>query len=175
MKLRLITTLLILCSVLMGCEKELPVYDGEVLERDGLVYKPRSNVPLTAKVEGYHKNGQLWHEDTYVDGKKEGLAKNWYDNGQLFSRSSFSYGKPVGLRERWHRNGEIYQEATFVNGEREGLEKEWSENGQLTYERKYLNGQLEGLTTIWLKIDEPYFRCYRAGKPIDMSYCEPKE
>ena len=56
--MRLIT-LLLLCVALIGCEKELPVYSGEPLRRDGLLYKPNSNEPLTARVERYHENGQL--------------------------------------------------------------------------------------------------------------------
>ena len=73
MKLQLITTLLILCSVLMGCEKELPVYGGEVLYRDGMFYKPNSTVPLTARVEIFHENGQLKTQYTLIKGKQEGV------------------------------------------------------------------------------------------------------
>jgi antitoxin component YwqK of YwqJK toxin-antitoxin module len=73
--------------------------NGELLERDGLLYKPNSTEPLTAKVEQFDENGQLTIMYTAIDGKKEGLFQWWYDNGQL------------------------KQECTYVEGENEGLVK----------------------------------------------------
>ncbi|MGY8892458.1 MAG: toxin-antitoxin system YwqK family antitoxin [Pseudomonadales bacterium] len=151
MKLRLITTLLTLCFVLMGCNKELPVFDGEVLKRDGLLYKPDSTVPLTAKVEHFHENGQLKTQYTAIEGKREGLVKDWYENGQL------------------------YTESTWVKGELNGVYRNWRENGQLRQELPYVNGELEGLGNFWRENGQPLTpKCYKAGEETDMSYCEPQ-
>jgi antitoxin component YwqK of YwqJK toxin-antitoxin module len=151
MKLPLATTLLTLCFVLMGCNKELPVFDGEVLKRDGLLYKPDSTVPLTAKVEHFHENGQLKTQYTAIEGKREGLVKDWYENGQL------------------------YAESTWENGELDGLYRNWRENGQLRQELPYVNGELEGLGNFWRENGQPLTpKCYKAGEETDMSYCEPQ-
>ena len=176
MKLRLITTLLILCSALMGCEKELPVYDGEVLYRDGMFYKPNSNVPLTAKVETYHENGQLKTQYTLIKGKKEGVLTVFYEDGQLNNKYALVNGKAEGVSKGWHQNGRLSFEATFVNGKEEGLEKHWYENGQLRYEYAYVNGELEGLWNSWSENGQELDPiCYRADFKRNMSYCEAKE
>ena len=56
--MRLIT-LLLLSVVLIGCEKELPVFKGSPLYREGLFYAPNSTEPLTANVEEYYESGAL--------------------------------------------------------------------------------------------------------------------
>ena len=89
MKLRL-TTLLVLCSILVGCTEE---YSGVVLKRGGLLYKPNSTEPLTARVEQFHDNGRLHKTYTSVDGKKEGLERWWYDNGQLDAEKCYRAGE----------------------------------------------------------------------------------
>jgi hypothetical protein len=124
-----LTTLLLLCSILVGCEKELPVYSGETLERDGLFYKPNSNEPLTARVELYRENGQLKQVGNVVNGKREGLVQWWHDNGQLSQKATYVNGKREGLYQKWHKNGQLWQEATYVNGNEEGW-RFWDENGQ---------------------------------------------
>ena len=151
MKLPLATTLLTLCFVLMGCNKELPVFDGEVLKRDGLLYKPDSTVPLTAKVEHFHENGQLKTQYTAIEGQREGLVKDWYENGQLYTKSAWVKGELNGVYRNWRENGQLRQELPYVNGELEGLGNFWRENGQ-------------PLTP----------KCYKAGEETDMSYCEPQ-
>ena len=99
-------TILLLCIALVGCEKELPVYSDKPLRRDGVLYKPNSNEPLTARVERYHENGQLEILYTAIDGKKEGLLKQWHDNGQLWSELSYVNDKREGLFKHWGLNGE---------------------------------------------------------------------
>ena len=75
-----LTILLVLCSILVGCEKELPIYSDKPLSRDGLLYKPNSNEPLTARVERYYENGQLEILYTAIDGKREGIQQKWHEN-----------------------------------------------------------------------------------------------
>ena len=151
MKLPLATTLLTLCFVLMGCNKELPVFDGEVLKRDGLLYKPDSTVPLTAKVEHFHKNGQLKTQYSAIEGKREGLVKDWYENGQLYTESTWMKGELNGVYRNWRENGQLRQELPYVNDKLQGVGNFWRENGQ-------------SLTP----------KCYKAGEETDMSYCEPQ-
>ncbi len=49
--------------------------NGKLLERDGLLYKPNSTEPLTAKVEQFDENGQLTIMYTAIDGKK--VVRQW--------------------------------------------------------------------------------------------------
>ncbi|HIE85421.1 MAG TPA: hypothetical protein EYP91_00950 [Gammaproteobacteria bacterium] len=78
--------------------------NGKLLERDGLLYKPNSTEPLTAKVEQFDENGQLTIMYTAIDGKKEGLFQWWYDNGQLKQECTYVDGKLEGLKQTWYRD-----------------------------------------------------------------------
>ena len=78
--------------------------NGELLERDGLLYKPNSTEPLTAKVEQFDENGQLMIRYTAIDGKKEGLFQGWYDNGQLKQECTYVDGKLDGVKQNWYRD-----------------------------------------------------------------------
>jgi antitoxin component YwqK of YwqJK toxin-antitoxin module len=40
----------------------------------------------------YHKNGQLYYEGQYIEGKKEGLFNIWDKKGQLKSEHKYSHG-----------------------------------------------------------------------------------
>ena len=101
-----LTILLVLCSILVGCEKELPIYSDKPLSRDGLLYKPNSNEPLTARVERYYENGQLEILYTAIDGKREGIQQTWHENGQLKHKAPHVNGKSEGLLQNWHENGQ---------------------------------------------------------------------
>jgi hypothetical protein len=89
--------LLLLCVALVGCEKELPLYSGMPLVRDGLLYKPNSNEPLTARVEEYGKDGQLWAKYTVIDGKREGLHQDYWIDGYAFPSQCFKAGKGIDM------------------------------------------------------------------------------
>lgn len=86
-----LTILLVLFSILAGCDQipkaikvgwvqNTPAFEGQPLERDGFLYKPNSNEPLTARVERYHENGQLEILYTAIDGKREGIQQKWHEN-----------------------------------------------------------------------------------------------
>ena len=86
-----LTILLVLFSILVGCDQipkaikvgwvqNTPAFEGQPLERDGLLYKPNSNEPLTARVERYYENGQLEILYTAIDGKREGIQQKWHEN-----------------------------------------------------------------------------------------------
>ena len=172
-------TLLLLCVTLIGHAQELPVYKGEVMERNGLSYKPFSNDPLTAKVEQYYENGQLKHLYTVIDGKKEGLYQEWHENGQLETKVTYVNGKREGLQHWYNKDipRVINHTVMYVNGKREGLDRLWHKNGQLFWEVTYVNGKKEGLERAWLENGESIFgidSCYKADEKTDMSYCKEK-
>jgi antitoxin component YwqK of YwqJK toxin-antitoxin module len=144
--MRLIT-LLMLSVVLIGCEKELPVFKGTPLERDGLFYAPNSTEPLTADVEEYYESGALKGTFSLLAGAKQGLEQSWSKNGQLLAELTFLDGKHHGVAQRWTESGRLYRKGTYLHGEAEGLVQEW-----------------------WLS-DGHSEICYKAGEKTDMSYC----
>ena len=112
-----LTILLVLCSILVGCEKELPIYSDKPLSRDGLLYKPNSNEPLTARVERYYENGQLEILYTAIDGKREGIQQTWHENGQLKLKATYVNGKREGLGQGWYENGDPLPSECYKAGE----------------------------------------------------------
>ena len=87
-----------------------------------------------------------------VEGKREGLVKDWYENGQLYAESTWENGELDGLYRNWRENGRLRQELPYVNDKLQGVGNFWRENGQ-------------SLTP----------KCYKSGNETDMSYCETKE
>ena len=60
--------------LLAGCQ-EPPPYEGELLKREGLWYKPRSVEPFSGTQVWWHGNGQLQLESNFKDGKYHGLVR----------------------------------------------------------------------------------------------------
>ena len=82
---------------------ESEVYEDELLNRDGLVYKPRSLEPFTGKNVLWYRNSQLLRKGSYRDGK---------ENGQLWAKGSYKDGKEDGL---WECYEECYEKDGSVS------------------------------------------------------------
>ncbi len=59
------------------------------------------------------------------DGFQHGLWKHWYANGQLMHEENYVNGLRNGLRRDWHSNGQLWFIVNFVNGVIEGEEVEY--------------------------------------------------
>ena len=70
------------------------MYNGDLLRRDGLGYKPRSVEPFSGINRTWNENGQLKHEYTLKDGEWNGEYGMWHENG------STERGLYQGLRAR---------------------------------------------------------------------------
>ena len=84
-----------------------------LLEREGLMYRPFTTVPFTGQTTGlrqatykngirhgpwveYHENGQLHYKGNYINGERDG-AWVWYvDNGLLLLKGNYIDGKKEG-------------------------------------------------------------------------------
>jgi antitoxin component YwqK of YwqJK toxin-antitoxin module len=64
------------------------------------------------KIAGFEKDS----EQTWKNGKEDGLYTSWYRNGQKRYESTFKDGKLDGLSTSWYRNGQKKLEATFNSG-----------------------------------------------------------
>ena len=135
-------------------------YD-EVVFNKGLVYLKKDMSFLTGKInskyykgevingkkEGlhrdWHSNGQLEEEVSYVDGKSQGLSRNWYSNGQLRGEGSYINDISQGLYRNWHSNGQLEAEGSYVNGKKEGIHIEWNSRGNITDKASYVDGKID--------------------------------
>ena len=92
-------------------------------------------------VSYYHSTGKKIYEQTFKDGKLDGLETGWYENGQMKSEGTFKDGKIDGLLTGWYENGQKKNEFTFKDGKYDGLFTSWYENGQKEIEETYKDGE----------------------------------
>jgi len=133
-------TLLIITALMLvvGCSKPI---DGSTLVlkeqiihtetyEDGniksITYHKKSRTGIEkVKYEEYFENGQKYEEETYKDGKPDGLFTEWYENGQKIREVTYKNGKKDGLSTYWYENGQKQWEATFKDGEQIGETKRY--------------------------------------------------
>ena len=195
-------TLLIVLPLLLivGCSSPEPInYEETLNERDGVFYTKDTNKPYSGPVFSLDKNGNNkresiledgkmiiykdieWHsnrqkksEETFKDGKQDGLVTTWHENGRKKSEGTMKDGKQDGLWIHWYENGQksrertykdgvpdglwIYysngsvdEEGTYKDGKKDGKWTEWHSNGQKWKERTFKNGKLDGKSTWWYK------------------------
>ena len=158
--------LIVGCSKVEGQQLISRVEIGERGKIEITYYKKTQNRIESVKYERYHKNGQKELEETYKDGKKDGLWTGWYDNGQKEVEGTYKDGKKDGLWTEWHINGQKLRESTYKNGKEDGLQTIWYENGEKE-EGIYKDDKKDGLWTGWYSNGQKlYERNYKDGKRI---------
>ena len=168
--------LTILCLVLLVSCSPPDVPSHRLVQNGGLTYEVGSNDPYTgvsstSNQDGqlerkkeyekgielsdttfdYYDNGQLWSQENYKYGKREGLCEKFYENGQLFDRENYKNGNKDGLSETFYDNGQLYYKVNYKNGERDGLSETFYKNGQLSKTEEWKDGEYDGL---WEYFDE---------------------
>jgi len=126
--------------------------------------------PINDVDKYYHENGNIWMEETYEDGVKNGISKSYHEDGFLVSEMNYINGKlegsskvyypdgilqqikeykdglQYGLMENYHQNSELQLKVSFRNDKKNGPVKKYYENGQVEAEGEYVNGFLEGVS-----------------------------
>jgi antitoxin component YwqK of YwqJK toxin-antitoxin module len=139
----------------MGCPESVDAKD--LVERDGVYFKKRTDVPFTGKTKGktqgtyrngkkhglwvrYHDNGQLSYKGTYKNGKTEGPWVFYNEDGQLSSKGNWKDGKRDGHWVGYNRDGQIEWRRTYKNGVKDGPWVGYNKDGQIEWLRTYKNG-----------------------------------
>ena len=70
----------------------------------------------------------------YINGKKEGLHKEWYESGQIQSELEYENGERTfkGYMKLWYSDGQLMFEGKYYGDEQ--FEREYFYNGQLKWE-----------------------------------------
>ena len=117
----------------VGCPESVDFND--LVKRDGLYFKKRTDVPFTGITTGdeqgllengnrvgpwvrFHPNGQLWERGTYKNDRKEGLWVTYWSNGQLQHKGTYKDGKEDGPWVSYQDNGTVWKRftGTYKNG-----------------------------------------------------------
>lgn len=64
----------------------------------------------------YYKNGQLYHEDPYVNGFNHGIEKYYYDDGQLELEIPLVNNKRHGITKWYYKNGVLREVDLWIKG-----------------------------------------------------------
>ena len=73
----------------------------------------------------------------YLNGKKEGLAEQFYRNGNKQMEIAYSNGEKEGMTRVFYEDGKLYRETPYVNGLIEGVQKIYHPNGIVAAEIPY--------------------------------------
>ena len=85
----------------------------DLVRRDGLFFKKRTDNPYTGKSTG-DEQGSL------KDGKREGLWGSYYDEGQLSSKGNYKNGYSDGPWFHYYSNGQLQIKGNYKDGKKEG-------------------------------------------------------
>ena len=97
----------------------------------------------TKKLPDY-TDDQMVEEGVYVNGKKEGVWRQYWNNGKVKSETTYKNNLQSGSAKIYYKNGSISEEGTWIGGKWDGSYKLYYENGNLSYEWNYVNGKREG-------------------------------
>jgi len=205
---------LITLLLIVGCSKEPINYETTLVNREGVFYTNDTNKPYSGPVfslnddgkkkdelilkDGkmiretnwsYYSNGQKNREETFKDGKKDGLWTYWHKNGQKNREETFKDGKGIfrilylnghklselnfkeGKQTDWNESGQKIAEFYFKDGKADGLSTYWHENGQKFHESTFKNGKQDGLLTMWYDNGQKWEEgTWKGGKPISSKY-----
>ncbi|MEY4289074.1 MAG: hypothetical protein RLZZ30_1162 [Bacteroidota bacterium] len=68
--------------------------------------------------EEWYANGQKEIEETYLDGRRNGVRKIWFPNGVLFCKQTFFHDTLTGKSEWFYSSGQLRVEEFYMMGKR---------------------------------------------------------
>ena len=97
-------------------------------------------------IKGYvFANGILRFEGiTDVDGKRQGLWKEYYPTGELKSQGNYINSNPDGAWKFYFIDQRVEVEGRYKNGKKEGAWYWYYPNGETLQEENWSNGKLDG-------------------------------
>ena len=99
----------------------------------------------------WYENGQLACEVNYNNGVLDGIAKIYHENGKLEREVSFNANKEEGIIQAFFPSGKINATCSFKEGKENGTSYYYYENGQIRAKFNYLNGLRNGKCQSYFK------------------------
>ncbi|MBR5130276.1 MAG: toxin-antitoxin system YwqK family antitoxin [Alphaproteobacteria bacterium] len=133
-----------------GPEKQMMTYDSDGRLRiedfkDGLIYEEMSY--KNGKKEGYylkrHPNGKVQEEGFYKDGLRHGECTDYQLDGTPIRHAEYQNGILDGNCTDYYENGKIKEVVSYKNGQKDGLCDLYDLDGNIT-SKFYIEGQDQG-------------------------------
>jgi len=118
----------------------------QVVTHGGVTYV--NNVPYSGTLFTLLEKDTLQIEQ-YVNGKENGIWKEFYPNKIIKSVREYQNGKKTGKYQAWWENGCKKIDFSFKNDEYEGNCTEWNNKGVMTRQMHYQKGYEEGPQKLW--------------------------
>lgn len=92
----------------------------------------------------YFPNGNLFSEESYKDGKLDGILTDYYSNKKVLQTIEYKNGKKEGLHKKYSDDGVLLEEITYQNNIANGLAKYYNTKGQIKEVGVYKQGRKHG-------------------------------
>ncbi len=147
-----VSIFLCFCSLFLSCknistqkqlELKLNQTEGNFHQENGLMFNGTS-LYTGIIYNFYPKTKDTLSITEYVNGKENGIWKQFYPNGKLIEIRKFVNGSKEGKHIGWWENGNKKFESNFLNSEYEGAYQEWNRDSQLILSLNYKNGYEDG-------------------------------
>lgn len=149
--MRIPVLIMCFCLSLLSCNRKELLVDktNAELELVNGILKYQ-NLPFTGLLVSRYDDESYKMKLEYVDGRKDGVEKQWHLNGKLSQSRFYSKGIKTGNHIGWWEDGTKKFEYYFnEKGEYEGSRKDWYSNGQLVRDFNYSNGKEIGSQRMW--------------------------
>lgn len=95
----------------------------------------------------FYSNGSYQRVSNYKSGKLHGTKKSWANDSShtLLSHFNYSSGKPHGEQLKWYPSGELFKKMHLNKGKEEGLQQAFRENGDLYANYEAKGGRIFGM------------------------------
>ena len=107
-------------------------YDNYFVSRYGLLHQKFSDTPFTGRIVTITAAGSgnyVSSDESWKQGKKEGVSTRWFSNGSKMYERNYSDGKWNGTVTRWWPNGQKMYVRAYSNGLKHGREATWRSDG----------------------------------------------
>ena len=98
-------------------------YGNYFESRYGLLYQKFNDRPFTGRILSIEKGESgdyVLADESWKEGKKEGLSARWFSNGIKMYERNYSEGRWHGTVTRWWPNGQKMYVRAYTNGTRHG-------------------------------------------------------
>nr|HPI44856.1 toxin-antitoxin system YwqK family antitoxin [Tenuifilaceae bacterium] len=107
------------------------------------------NGKLNGAIKAYYQNGNIRKTGYFINGKENGLFKEYNEDGSINIEYNMKDGEMNGAIKNYYENGHVKKTGSFLNGKRNGNFKEYAENGNLEVTYSKINDEYNGLLTIY--------------------------
>jgi len=132
--MKLFIKVLILMSFVSSCNSRIDC-NLDLEYKDGITfYKGKL---FSGDCSSFYLNGNKMNEQSYLNGKDNGVWTFYYENGRIETKAIFLDNKRDGQWKYFYENGSIKQISYYKNGLKDSIWKKFDESGEVEWEKSF--------------------------------------